>query len=88
MQLASLKWHVQPVTTYDIVHLLLPFMFCEYKYRAKLVQYVENITLAQALGVHCLLPFPRNCASIVAVLSQMLLVQCSRCSSTSPRSWQ
>ena len=50
MQLASLKWHVQPVTTYDIVHLLLPFMFCEYKYRAKLVQYVENITLAQALG--------------------------------------
>jgi hypothetical protein len=49
-QLASLQWHVQPVTTYDIVHLFLPFMFCEYKYRAKLVQYVENITLAQALG--------------------------------------
>lgn len=50
---------MQPVTTYDIVHLLLPFMFCEYKYRAKLVQYVENITLAQALGAPCLRLLPR-----------------------------
>lgn len=50
MQLASLEWRVQPVTTYDMVHLLLPFMWCKREYRAKLVQYVESITLAQALG--------------------------------------
>lgn len=39
-----------PVTTFDIVHLLLPFLFCRRDQRPKLVQYVENITLAQALG--------------------------------------
>jgi hypothetical protein len=29
------------------VHLLLPFIYCRRDHRAKLVQYVENITLAQ-----------------------------------------
>eukprot|EP01043_Picozoa_sp_COSAG02_P050198 COSAG02_NODE_5132_length_4604_cov_2.147170_6_plen_47_part_00 len=35
-----------------MVRLLLPFMFCHRDYREGLAQFVENITLAQALGVH------------------------------------
>lgn len=65
---------MQPVTTYDIVHLLLPFMFCEYKYRAKLVQYVENITLAQALGTPWLHRLPGVCC---LELEQVCI--CRRC---------
>jgi hypothetical protein len=49
-QLSSLSWDVQPVTSYDIVHLLLPFLFCTREHRQKLIQYIENIALAQALG--------------------------------------
>ena len=71
--LAALKWHVQPVTTYDMVHLLLPFMFCEHKYRAKLVQYVENITLAQAL-VFPLLKYEPSVLAVTAVVCGANLV--------------
>ena len=64
---------MQPVTTYDIVRLLLKFVSCEYKYRAQLEQYVENITLAQALGAPWLHRLPGACcpaplASTVAAL--------------------
>jgi hypothetical protein len=52
MQLSALRWQVQPVTTFDMVRLLLPFMFCQRDHRDKLAQFVENITLAQALGAH------------------------------------
>ena len=73
MQLEALKWEVQPVTTFDMVHLLLPFMFCEHKYRAKLVQYVENITLAQAL-VYPLLKYPPSILAVAAVVCGAHLV--------------
>ena len=64
---------MQPVTTFDMVHLLLPFMFCEHKYRAKLVQYVENITLAQAL-VYPLLKYPPSILAVAAVVCGAHLV--------------
>ena len=63
-----LEWHVQPVTTYDMVHLLLPFVWCKREYRVNLVQYIGNIMLAQALGAPCLRPLPSAWASTIAVL--------------------
>jgi hypothetical protein len=50
-----------------MVHLLLPFLFCKREHRQKLVQYIENITLAQALGEPLRSPrggyVVQNCAS-------------------------
>ena len=48
---------MQPVTTFDMVRLLLPFMFCQREFRERLAQFVENITLAQSLGAYSLLAF-------------------------------
>ena len=50
LQLSVLRWQVQPVTTFDMARLLVPFMFCEREHRDKLEQVIENLTLAQALG--------------------------------------
>ena len=50
VQLSALKWQVQPVTTFDMVRVLLPFTFCRREFRERLAQLVENITLAQSLG--------------------------------------
>ena len=45
--LCGLKFDVMPVTVFDVVHLLLPFVFCDREQRPKLIQYVENISLVQ-----------------------------------------
>jgi hypothetical protein len=61
--LSHLKYNVTPVVTVDYIRLLLPFVQCPLDQRGKLFQYVENISLAQAM-VHPLLNF--NAATIAA----------------------
>jgi hypothetical protein len=73
LQLLALKWKVQPVTSYDIVHLLLPFLYCEREHRQQLVQYVENITLAQML-VYPLLRYEPSMLAVVAIVCGASLV--------------
>lgn len=63
-QLSALRWQVQPVTTFDMVRLFLPFICCERDYREMLAQFVENITLAQALGAHSHVPSTKSCAVV------------------------
>ena len=61
-QLSALRWQVQPVTTFDMVRLFLPCMFCERDFRERLAQFVENITLAQALGARSHVPYLQSLA--------------------------
>lgn len=71
--LSALKWQVQPVTPYDMVHLLLPFLFCKREHRQKLVQYIENITLAQAL-VYPLLQYEPSVLAVTAIVCGAKLI--------------
>ena len=73
LQLCGLKFDIMPVTTFDMVHLLLPFVHCRDDLRQKLVQYTENITLAQAL-VYPLLKFDAATLAVTALVCGARLI--------------
>lgn len=57
-----------------MVRLLLPFIFCQRNYREGLAQFVENITLAQALGAHSRDAYSKCPTS--ADISQLIIYLC------------
>ena len=71
--LSALRWEVQPVTTFEVVRLLLPFTFCEREHRAQLAKYCEHITLAQAL-VYPLLKYEPTVLAVTSIVCAAYLV--------------
>ena len=71
--LSALRWEVQPVTTFEVVRLLLPFTFCEREHRAQLARYCEHVTLAQAL-VYPLLKYEPTVLAVTSIVCAAYLV--------------
>jgi hypothetical protein len=68
-----LDWRVQPVTSYRLAHLLMPFVFCRRNARKRFRQYTDYIILAQKLVGSLLIYRHRNLA-IAAIVCAAALV--------------
>ena len=72
--LRCLEYEVMPVTSYDVIQLCLPFLNVPNdSNRKKLTQYVENISLAQAIA-HPLLDFGAVTLAVTSIVCGMKLM--------------